>query len=63
MDNFSERKELKNDRVETENMTYKIMDNKIVFYDTDGNLAFTGTLNIPYLKLDNGDTYRTYLKD
>lgn len=63
IDNFSERKQLTNDRIETENYTYKIIDNKIVFYDTDGKLAFTGTLNIPYLKLDNGDTYRTYLKN
>ena len=63
VDNFSERKKLKNDRVETENMTYKIMDNKIIFYDMSGIQMFTATLNLPYLKLDNGDLYRIYVKD
>lgn len=63
VDNFSERKELKNDRVETQRLTYKIIDNKIIFYDMDGTQMFTATLNLPYLKLDNGDLYRIYTKD
>lgn len=63
VDNFSERKELKNDRVETQKLTYKIIDNKIIFYDMDGTQMFTATLNLPYLKLDNGDLYRVYMKD
>lgn len=63
IDNLSGRKRLTNDRIETENYIYKIIDNKIAFYDTDGNLAFTATLNLPYLKLNNGDLYRVYMKD
>ena len=39
------------------------MNNKIIFYDMSGTQMFTATLNLPYLKLDNGDLYRIYVKD
>lgn len=63
VDILSGRKSLKNDRTTTEKYTYKIIEDKLIFYDSEGKQSFTAIFSIPYLKLDNGDLYKVTLKE